>query len=259
MNSDTAEKLARSLTAETADLLPYLPYLLQDFWELGSSPRQMISLIKKHIPMTEQTRILDLACGKGAVSVKLAQALNVQVTGIDLTPEFIDYAQQKAQAWQVSTLCRFIVGDVNQAAKTEKNYDIVIFGAAGNVLGTPQETLVKLAGTIKPNGHILIDEAYLTDTVTNEAVKYKNYEYFTHEQWLNLFAATGLTVVEEASVNEDYDFDTDNQAIARRADELIARHPEKRLMFESFVQSQLNECADLENNIVGVTWLLQKQ
>lgn len=32
-------KLAASLTAETTDLLPFLPYLLQDFWELGSALR----------------------------------------------------------------------------------------------------------------------------------------------------------------------------------------------------------------------------
>jgi len=32
---DVKEKLAKSLTAETTELIPYLPYLLQDLWELG--------------------------------------------------------------------------------------------------------------------------------------------------------------------------------------------------------------------------------
>ena len=35
MTKETEEKLARSLSAETTELLPFLPYLLQDLWALG--------------------------------------------------------------------------------------------------------------------------------------------------------------------------------------------------------------------------------
>lgn len=46
------EKLAKSLTADSIDLIPYLPYLLQDIWELGSSPKTIIDMIEKHIPVS---------------------------------------------------------------------------------------------------------------------------------------------------------------------------------------------------------------
>lgn len=77
MKHETEEKLARSLTAETTALLPYLPYLLQDLWELGSSPKTMTGLIKQHIPLSEKTTLLDLACGKGAVAINIARQLNM--------------------------------------------------------------------------------------------------------------------------------------------------------------------------------------
>lgn len=35
LKQSTEEKLAASLTAETTELLPYLPYLLQDLWTYG--------------------------------------------------------------------------------------------------------------------------------------------------------------------------------------------------------------------------------
>ena len=73
LTNETKEKLARSLSWETIDLLPFLPYLLQDFWELGSDPGVMAELIHRYVHPSEKTRILDLACGKGAVSVKVAQ------------------------------------------------------------------------------------------------------------------------------------------------------------------------------------------
>ena len=258
MLKETEEKLACSLTAETTELLPFLPYLLQDLWELGSSPKDMIRLIKKHMPISENTKILDLACGKGAVSINIAKELGVRVYGFDLIPEFVEYSTQKSKELNVDALCQFTVGDANKIIDTEKNYDCVIFGAAGNILGTPQETLIKLIRTIKPNGYIIIDEAYLPDDGDNEGVKYKNYDYLTHKQWLHLFEDSGLKLVEEISNVEEYDFDSDNEAIAMRANELIAKYPEKRTIFEGYIQSQLNECDDLENNVVAVTWILQR-
>ena len=258
MTKETEEKLACSLTAETTELVPFLPYLLQDLWELGSNPRDMIRLIKTHMPLSEATKILDIACGKGAVSIKIAESLGVKVCGFDLLPDFIGYAKQKAKELNVDALCHFVSADANGIVNTEKDYDCVIFGAAGNVLGSPRETLKKLSRTVKPKGFILIDESYLPDGSSNEEVKYKNYEYLTHEQWMRLFEDSGLKLVEEAQNVEGYDCDSENKTIAARAGELIAKHPEKRAIFEGYVQSQLNECIDLENNVLSVTWMLQR-
>ena len=158
---------------------------------------------------------------------------------------------------KVDSLCHFKCGDANEAVISEKDYDCVIFGAAGDVLGNPRETLDKLLKTVRPQGYILIVEAYLPDGSSNEQVKYK-YEYLTREQWLRLFENSGLKLVEEAPSIEEYDFDSDNKAIAARAEDLTAKYPDKRAIFEGYVQSQLNECADLENNVAGVTWMLQR-
>ena len=258
MQKETEEKLACSLTAETTDLIPFLPYLLQDLWELGSNPREMNRLIKKHMPISEHAKVLDIACGKGAVSINIARELAVSVYGFDLMLDFIEYANKKAKELHVGSLCHFAVANANDVVNTEADYDCVIFGAAGNILGDPAETLIKLRRTVKQGGFILIDEAYLPSDSGNEDVKYKNYEYLTHRQWLRLFSDSGLKLVEEAPNVEEYDFDSDNRAIAARAAELTAKHPEKREIFEQYIQSQLNECEDLESNVVGVTWLLQK-
>jgi len=251
------EKLACSLTAESTELIPFLPYLLQDLWELGSSPQDMVRMIKAHVPISKDTKILDLACGKGAVTIRIAEALGINVYGFDLIPDFIEYAKQKAIELNVDALCHFASADANEVINTEKDYDCVIFGAAGNILGSPQETLNKLRKTVKPNGFILIDESYLPDDSSNDGIQYKNYDYLTHGQWMRLFEDNSLKLVEEAHCTEEYDFDSDNRSIAARAEELIAKHPDKRSMFEGYVQSQLNECVDLESNVVGVVWMLQ--
>ncbi|MCL2574438.1 MAG: class I SAM-dependent methyltransferase [Defluviitaleaceae bacterium] len=256
--SEINEKLARSLTAETTELLPFLPYLLQDLWELGSSPKDIISLLQKHMSISNDTLVLDLACGKGAVSINIAKLLGIKVHGFDLLPDFVSYAHNKALELEVSELCRFTVADVNEVADNYHGYDCVIFGAAGNILGEPKEMLEKLIKTIKKGGFIIIDEGYLPDDKNDIDIKYQNYEFLTQSQWLSLFEQCGLKLVEELQNIDDYNFDADNKAIAARANQLITKHPEKRAIFEGYVQSQLNECDDLESSIVAVTWILQK-
>ena len=257
MNREIGEKLARSLTAETTDLLPFLPYLLQDLWELGSSPKDMIYLLEKYLVASDETKILDLACGKGAVSINLAKELGVKVRGIDLLQEFIEYANEKAKEWGVDLLCNFICADVNEAVVTERGYDCVIFGAAGNILGGPHETLAKLKETIRPGGFILIDEAYLPDGAHID-IKY-DYEYLNRQQWMQVFKDNDLELLEELIPADDYDYDSDNRAIAARAEELGAKYPDKRGIFEDYIQSQRNEIHDLENSLIGVTWILRKK
>ena len=253
---EIGEKLAKSLTAETTDLLPFLPYLLQDIWELGSSPADMVALIEKHLPVSGGIRVLDLACGKGAVSVRIAQKLGATVKGIDLIPEFIEYAERKAKELGVSSLCCFEKGDVNDAVLKERDYDCAVWGAAGNVLGDPETTLKKLKRTLRGEGCLLLDDAYVE--CDNRRIRYRNYEYLTHGQWLELFRKNRWKDLAALSNTNNLENESNNASIKARAGELIERYPEKQALFESYVQSQLDESHDLANNLVGVTWLLQK-
>lgn len=262
MNENIKEKLANSLTAKTPELIPFLPYLLQDLWEIGSSPYDMIRLAVENIRDISSKSFLDLACGKGAVSVKFSKALDVRMTGIDIIGEFIEYAKEKASEYEVSELCNFKTGDINQAVEYERNYDGVIFGAVGNILGAPQETIEKLKKTVKPYGYIFLDESFLRNKNTsNRDIYYGVYDYLHYEQWIEIFDKTGVKLLGEIIVDEEALEDTnssDISFISKRASELALRYPGKKKMFDGYVQSQKAEISDLEENVLGVTWLLQK-
>ncbi|HOV26674.1 MAG TPA: methyltransferase domain-containing protein [Pseudobacteroides sp.] len=250
--SKVEEKLAKSLTAETTELIPYLPYLLQDLWELGSSPKDIADMISKHIHVSDKTRVLDLACGKGAVSVHLARVLGCKIKGIDIIPEFIEFSNKKAKEYGVENLCCFNVGDINESVKVEKDYDIVILGAVGDVLGNPEETIQKLKGTVKKGGYIFIDDAYGKDDSDDS--------YYTKEKWLMCFQNAGVKLLDERFNDDDELKSTNDEQqafIIKRANELKEKHPDKAYLFENYIKSQQAECDELENEIEGVTMLLQ--
>ena len=256
----TAEKLAASLTAETVELLPYLPYLLQDLWVLGTPPQCVERLIRAHIPAPGSRRFLDLGCGKGAVAVKIAQTFRAEAVGVDLMPEFIEAAVAKAEEHGVSDLCRFRVGDVKVAVEVERGYDCVIWGAVGNVLGGPEETLTKLLPTVRPGGYVIIDDAYLAED--GAAARYRPCEFLTRDQWRRIFAGCGAAILEEAVADADEqarDNADDLGRIESRAGELAALYPELKALFEGYVASQNKEIDDLADALVGAVWLLRKQ
>lgn len=203
--------------------------------------------------MTEKTKVLDLACGKGAVSVKLAKAFGFRVKGIDLIGEFIDYARKKAAEYGVAGLCSFAIEDINLSVTQEKDYDLVILGAVGDVLGNPRETLLKLRDTVRPGGYIILDDAYSAGS--------SDCSYPTREQWHEQFQAAGVRLVAEKIVDVGVlaEINRYNQeCIVRRANELIQAYPQKADLFAGYIQSQQEECDELEaDGITGVTVLLQ--
>ncbi|HSW57207.1 MAG TPA: class I SAM-dependent methyltransferase [Dehalococcoidales bacterium] len=246
------EKLAKSLTAETTELIPFLAYLLQDLWELGSEPEDIVELITKNCPVSNKLGILDLGCGKGAVSIHLAKELGCKVKGIDIMPEFIDYAWRKAREHGVESFCNFVVEDINQSVEIEKNYDIVIFGALGDLLGNRLETILKLKEIVKPAGYIIVDESYSNNESDDK--------FPTRETCLKTFKNAGVKLVAEKAIDNEK-FAAINrynqEQIIKRANELKLAHSDKTAMFDSYVESQQAECDELEGDLTGVTILLQ--
>jgi SAM-dependent methyltransferase len=79
-------------------------------WQRSAPPADLVALVNgpDRLP---PGRALDLGCGSGTDSVYLAEH-GWQVTGIDMVPEALDLARQRARAFRVSA--RFVEGDVTR-------------------------------------------------------------------------------------------------------------------------------------------------
>ncbi|MDD4763844.1 MAG: class I SAM-dependent methyltransferase, partial [Sphaerochaetaceae bacterium] len=174
------------------------------------------------------------------------------VKGIDILPEFIDYAINKAHEFGVEKLCEFIIGDINESVKIEKEYDVVIFGAIGEVLGDPEQTITFLKNTVKKGGYILLDDAYSHEETDGK--------YQTREQWIHVFNNTGVKLIAEKIMDEEELTSINNEQqelIIRRAEELKTALPERAQLFDGYIHSQQEECEELKSDVSGVTMLLQ--
>lgn len=233
-------------------IIPFLPYILQDFWELGTPPDIVIYFIQKHCRDYSKLHVLDLGCGKGAVSVKLAVALKCNCYGIDGIPEFIVTSKEKAREYGVKTLCRFEVGDIRERVEALDKFDIIVLGAIGQVFGNYYVTLATLSKHLKPEGIIIINDAYIDDTST-----FQHPELLYHGELLKQIGQARMELIDEdtnAPTNSAEQFEN----LQRRCKELMTKYPERTSLFENYVQAQVSEYEALKNEVISSVMVVKK-
>lgn len=252
----TQESVLRTLDSSEKELYPFFPYILQDLWEMGASPKVIISLIKKHSAGFDKLKVLDLGCGKGAVSVKLSKELNCSCHGIDAVPEFVEYAREKAREFNVENRCKFETGDIRERVKELSGFDIVILGAIGPVFGDYYDTLSILSGCINNNGLLIIDDGYISDSIDfSHPLMYKESDVKNqiHKAGMQLIDNVIIDGGEQRKVDEKI-----FKSIKQRCFELIERHPGKQNIFFEYLKGQESE-NDIIENVVTVAVLVIKR
>lgn len=263
MEDSTEKNPSISLTVENVELSHFIPYLLQDLWELGPSSKDVIYLLDKNISNFKNFKVLDLACGKGAVSIPLAKQFKTHITMVDIFPEFIQDALEKADEYNVKDLCTFRVEDINNTAKDEngKNWDCVLFCSVGDILGNKKDTIAKLKNLISPDGYIILHNAYLSDSISDD-IKYEEKGYITYDEWLKIFDEEKIGIIDSFVSDKEEGREKNELMIdflSNRVRELSEKHPELKELFESYLQSQIDGCYDMDVNLVCPIWLLKRK
>ncbi|HNR40179.1 MAG TPA: class I SAM-dependent methyltransferase [Acidobacteriota bacterium] len=249
--------VAQAMDGEGPEIVPYLPYILKDAWELGTLPGTVIDLVRRHLTDPARLRVLDLGCGKGAVSVRLAHELGCRCLGIDALAEFIAVAREKAAAFGVRRRCRFEVGDIRDRIRDLGRFDVTVLGAIGPVFGGYRATLDILAPHLGPDGLIVLDDGYLPDDSPH-----RHPLVVRRSELLGEIESAGMRLVEEVVVGAEAMQAMDEvmfRGVERRCRELIARHPDKRDLFEGYIRRQVEENDWLESRIVCAVMAIRKQ
>ncbi len=251
------ESVITAMDGTDVALFPFIPYILQDLWEIGSSPKVIIELVKKHMQDYTGLKVLDLGCGKGAVSIKLANELKCKCFGIDAITEFIEEAEKKAGEFGVDHLCSFKVDDIRKTVNEIDPHDVIILGSIGPVLGDFYSTLTSLSGCIKKNGIIILDDGYIEDD--------SDYAHPLIQKKRIVFKQirdAGMHLIEEIICKKDEIMETDKYIfgwIKKRCDELIEKYPDKKNIFEDYIKNQEIESNVLETKIVCSTMVIRKK
>ena len=252
------ESIISAMDMTNTDVIKYLPYILQDFWELGSSSEEVIKIIKRHKPKLSNSDVLDLGSGKGATSIKIATEFGYSCFGIDAIEDFVKFSNNKAKEHSVDNLCIFETNDIRTRIKTLGKYDIILSMAIGRVFGDHYEALTTFCSHLKEGGLIIIDDAYVEDDCVED---YPN--ILRKSELLEQINRAGMDLIEIITASEmsgiDDGFERQFADIQKRCLELVEKYPEdKELLFE-YIEEQKEEYNILSNEIVGAIFVIKKK
>ena len=148
-------------------LLSYAAELLADFEELASDDKLFVDAIRG-LDLPVGARVVDLGSGKGAVALEIARETGCETVGVELFEPFVISARTLAEAAGVAGHCRFVHGDVLKMAEQVGEFDVAVYAALGDVLGSLETTIGVVRRYVRPGGYLVISDAFVSESGPTE-------------------------------------------------------------------------------------------
>jgi ubiquinone/menaquinone biosynthesis C-methylase UbiE len=103
-------------------------------------------------------RVLEVGCGPGRLSIRLARRHGLDVTGLDLDPAMIERARANAErpGDEDDRRPSFLVGDVASMAFPDGSFDLVVSTLSMHHWADPTAGLTEIARVLRPGGRALV-------------------------------------------------------------------------------------------------------
>jgi SAM-dependent methyltransferase len=107
---------------------------------------------------TPGAAVLEVGCGPGHLSIRLAHGHGLEVTGLDLDPVMIERARANAErAWPgAAGPPSFVVGDVASLPFGDGSFDVVVSTLSMHHWVAPTKGLAEIGRVLRPGGRALV-------------------------------------------------------------------------------------------------------
>lgn len=188
------EKIAQRLDI-TPDLVPYLVEIGLDQTIINPILPSTVKKFGALLDLKPGKRILDLGCGKAGVTLPLVHTYKVQLTGVDLMPDYIREAWSRAEHTGLYEMCDFLNMDAAEFVAQvigKRRWDAVfVLGLLPFIWPDQKEGVQKLKALAASGGYVVIGQAYVKDGVTMAP----DFPLMTKDATTDMVSAAG-TVVE---------------------------------------------------------------
>lgn len=173
-------------------------------------------------------RVLDIACGKAELLVRLAERYGIAGVGVDLSPYCIRDARARAAERVPGADLRFLEQDGAAFQGEAESFDLGVCLGASWVFGGHAGTLRALTGWVRPGGLVLVGEPYWIREPEPEylaAAGMSRDAFLTHAGNVQAGLEQGLTFL-YAWVSSQDDWDRYEMLQCQAAERYAREHPE---------------------------------
>lgn len=125
----------------------------------ATSPEK-IRLLGEHLRLTPESRVLDIACGKGGPAVILSSTFGCRILGIEVREGFADEARARIAAAGLEALVEVQTADAAAVDLEPESWDAALCLGAAFVWGTIGDAAAALHPAVRPGGPVAIGEPF---------------------------------------------------------------------------------------------------
>jgi SAM-dependent methyltransferase len=153
---------------------------------------EKLRLLGELLELGPETRVLDIACGRGGPALVLASAYRCRITGVEQAPEFAAAAQARVAAAGLDDLVEIVEADARQFPLASGSWDAALCLGATFVWDDLVGTLAALVPAVRPGGHVAVGEPYWREAPSSGV---DDMGYVDLGETVRRFEGAGLTTV----------------------------------------------------------------
>lgn len=154
--------------------------------------------------ITTQTKVLDIACGKGTSAIYLAKTFGCRVVGVDISPELIEDAKNLARKKKMEHLVQFQQADALDLPFPQNEFDATISQAVLVLVKNKKKVVQEALRVVRPGGSLGWIElswkkppsARFLKDVSDVLCAFCMQNVLPFEKWKTLFRGSGMTHLE---------------------------------------------------------------
>ena len=144
----------------------------EDIGQTGWLTADEQDLFIEWLALSDDSHLLDIACGSGRPTLRIAEKTGCFVTGIDLHEDAVASARKYVEQLGLTKQADFQTGNAAEPLNfTDNQFDAVMCVDAINHLPNRQKVLNEWQRVLKPGGKLLfIDPIVVTGALSNEEI-----------------------------------------------------------------------------------------
>ena len=157
----------------------------------------------KHINNSKAARVLEVGVGTG-LSLPHYRT-DLEVTGIDLSPEMLEKAQDRVQNRNLTHVDDLMVMDASDLDFPDNSFDFVVAMFVMTVVPDPDAVMKELERVCAPGGEVLLVNHFSTDEGIRGWLEQKMASFKSTGLWNPEFPVERVMTCDQLELRESYD------------------------------------------------------
>lgn len=183
--------------------------------------REKIRLLGEWLRLGADTKVLDIACGRGGPALVLASTFGCRITGVEQASEFVAAARERISAAGFDDLIEVVQSDAREWQLEAGQWDVALCLGATFIWEDLDGTLAALVPAVRPGGHVVVGEPYWREPPPGEV---DAMGYVSLAKTVERFEKAQLTTLGLIAASED-DWDRYESLHWRALEEWLEEHP----------------------------------